>query len=179
MNTKSILSIIAALSALFIAGCGSTPKPVAHEIKITVDKSLENTSLQIDIIGANAVSDLPKWQSYSITDYWQPGNATRRDTDRITLDYGRGKPSAQTVAATDAKWKRWLDQGASNVVIIADLPGIAADRGGAADPRRLILSLDAKAWKKDKKAPLEILVQESGLRILTPPATEKKGFKLF
>lgn len=176
MKTKTthiILTLATALAALFIAGCASSPKPVAHEIKITVDKTLENTSLQIDLIGANAVSDIPKWESYSVTEYWQPGNATRRDTDRITLDYGRGKPAAQTVPSTDAKWKRWLGTGASYLVVIADLPGVSSDRGGAADPRRLIIPLDVNAWKKDKKAPLEILVQESGLRLLTPMNQKK------
>lgn len=174
MKTSTIIrTLIPALLALAFAGCASAPKPAAHDIKITVDKSLENTSLQVDLIGANAVADIPKWESYSVTEYWQPGNATRRDTDRITLDYGRGKAASQTVASTDAKWKRWLDTGASYLVIIADLPGVASDKGGAADARRLIIPLDAKAWKKDRKAPLEILVQESGLRLLTPMAAKK------
>jgi len=170
-TTKLITTIIAtAAIALLSTSCamiGIGPsKPVAHNIKITVDKTLENTSLQIDLVGANSVSDLPKWQTYSITEYWQPGNSTRRDTDRITLDFGRGKPATQTVSSKDPKWKQWLQTGATNLVIIADLPGVAS--GGAADPRRLILSLDPKTWKKSGSAPIEILVQESGLRLLTP-----------
>ena len=174
MKTKTVITTLAALLALALAGCFTTaPKPAAHEVKITVDKSLENTSLQIDLIGANATSDIPKWESYSVTEYWQPGNTTRRDTDRITLDYGRGKPASQTVPANDAKWKRWFDTGSSYLVVIADLPGVASDKGGAADPRRLILPLDEKSWKKSKKEPLEILVQESGIRILTPRNQKK------
>lgn len=167
-NTTTIITLATAALALLFSGCASAPKPVAHSVKITVDKSLENTSLQIDLIGANATADIPKWESYSVTEYWQPGNSTRTNADRLTLDFGRGKETAQTVPATDAKWTRWIEQGASYVVIIADLPGVAADKGGNADPRRLILPLDAKQWKKDKKDPLEILVQESGLRLLTP-----------
>ncbi|MDR0353891.1 MAG: hypothetical protein LBI02_11305 [Opitutaceae bacterium] len=160
------LSLLAA--ALALAACTSAPKPVAHTIALTLDKSLENTSLQVDIIGANATSDLPKWESYSITEYWQPGNSTRRDTDRYTVDFGRGKPASQKIGSTDAKWTRWLQTGATYVVVIADLPGIASDQQGNADPRRLILPLDAKQWKKAGKAPIEIQVKESGLRLLTP-----------
>jgi len=47
-----------------------------------------------------------------------------------------------------------------------DLPGVDADKAGNADPRRLILPLDAGQWK-DPSA-IEILIQESGARLLTP-----------
>lgn len=160
------LGLLTALLAL--ASCASAPKPVAHTITLTLDKSLENTSLQIDIIGANATSDLPKWESYSITEYWQPGNTTRRDTDRYTVDFGRGKPTSQLISSTDVKWSRWLQTGATYVVVIADLPGIPSDQQGNADPRRLILPLDSAQWKKARKDPIEIQVKESGLRLLTP-----------
>ena len=150
------LGLLAAAFAL--TACNSAPKPVAHTITLALDKSLENTSLQVDIIGANATSDLPKWESYSITEYWQPGNTTRRDTDRYTVDFGRGKPSSQMIGSIDAKWSRWLQTGATYVVVIADLPGIPSDQQGNADPRRLILPLDAAQWKKDKKDPIEIQV---------------------
>jgi hypothetical protein len=153
---------------LVLTACSSAPKPVAQPITLTLDKSLENTSIQVDIIGANATSDLPKWESYSITEYWQPGNTTRRDTDRHTVDFGRGKPAAQTIGPNDAKWPRWLQTGATYVVVIADLPGVSSDQQGNADPRRLILPLDAKQWKKERKAPIEIQIKESGLRLLTP-----------
>jgi hypothetical protein len=155
-------------TALLLAACNSAPKPAAQTITLALDKSLENTSLQVDIIGANATSDLPKWESYSITEYWQPGNTTRRDTDRYTVDFGRGKPASQMISAIDAKWARWLQTGATYVVVIADLPGVASDQQGNADPRRLILPLDAKQWKKDRKDPIEIQIKESGLHLLTP-----------
>ena len=173
--TTTILATATAVLALLFTGCDTvsktktmfaSSKPAAHNIKIIVDKTLENTSLQIDLLGANAVSDLAKWESYSVTEYWQPGNATRRDTDRVTLDFGRGKSATQTLAIKDPRWKRWLETGAANLVILADLPGVAA--GGSSDARRLIIPLDPKSWKKSTKEPIEILVQESGLRLLTP-----------
>jgi hypothetical protein len=170
-NLAAGLCLLAA--ALGFTACSSAPKPVAQTITLALDKSLENTSLQVDIIGANATSDLPKWESYSITEYWQPGNTTRRDTDRHTADFGRGKPAQQLIKSTDEKWARWLQTGATYVVVIADLPGVSSDQQGNADPRRLILPLDAKEWKKDKKAPIEIQVKESGLRLLTPRNLKK------
>lgn len=150
------------------AACSTTPTPSRYTVNFTLDKALEGTSLQVDVIGANAVADLPKWQAYSITEYWQPGNTTRRDADKATLDFGRGKPLVQTLASTDPQWNEWLRTGALYMVVIADLPGVAADKQGNADPRRLILPLDKAAWPHGNKGAIEVLIQESGLRLLTP-----------
>ena len=173
--TTALIATAAAAIAFCFAGCETvskaknmiaSSKPAAQNIKITIDKTLENTSIQIDLVGANPVSDLSKWETYSVTEYWQPGNATRRDADRATLDFGRGKPSTQVFSKKDSRWKRWLDTGAARLVILADLPGVAA--GGTNDQRRLIIPIDAKSWQKSGGDPIEILVQESGLRLLTP-----------
>lgn len=170
MKTSPRIFLVAATVAVLglFAACASTPTPSRYTVNFTLDKTLEGTSLQIDIIGANAVADLPKWEAYSITEYWQPGNTTRRDADKATLEFGRGKPIVQTFASTDPKWNEWLRTGALYMVVIADLPGIAADKQGNADPRRLILPLDKAEWARGNKGAIDVLVQESGLRLLSP-----------
>jgi hypothetical protein len=163
-----IFSIVSLLALL--GGCASGPTPQSYTLNFTLDKALEGTSLQVDIIGANAVADLPKWEAYSITDYWQPGNVTRRDADKISIEFGRGKPTAQSVAVSNPKWNAWLKRGVLYVVVLADLPGVSADKQGNADSRRLILPLDKAQWANgDQK--IDVLIQESGLRLLTPKKT--------
>lgn len=161
---------LAALCLGLFAGCSSAPTPVPYSISFKLDKPLEGTSLQVDIIGANAVSDLPKWEAYSITDYWQPGNVTRRDADKASLEFGRGKPTTQVFSSADPKWNQWLKTGALYVVVIVDLPGIPADKQGNADPRRIILPLDKAQWNSGQKS-IDLLIQESGVRLLTPKKT--------
>ena len=83
----SVRILLLAASGLVLglfAACSTTPTPSRYTVNFTLDKALEGTSLQVDVIGANAVADLPKWQAYSITEYWQPGNTTRRDADKAT-----------------------------------------------------------------------------------------------
>ncbi|MFO1448473.1 MAG: hypothetical protein U1F61_09980 [Opitutaceae bacterium] len=157
----------AAVLAFALSGCVTAPKPSAYTVEVTLDPALAGTSLQVDVVGANELSDLPKWQSYSVTEYWQPGNAFRRDARKATLAFGRGRPDTQTLAVDDAKWAEWLRTGALHLVIIADLPGPMSDQMGNADPRRLILPLDRAAWDR-KLQKLQIVVQESGLRLMTP-----------
>lgn len=156
-----------ALLSFLFAGCASAPAPRAYGVQVTLDPALAGTSVQIDLVGVNEVADLPKWQSYSVTEYWQPENSFRRDARKYTMQFVRDTPTSLTLASTDPKWAEWLRTGALQLVIVADLPGAQADRAGNADPRRLILPLDKGAWG-GKVDTLEILVQESGLRLMTP-----------
>lgn len=170
MKTSRFLVFIAAafagLSSLF-SGCASGPKPTAYAIKVELAPSLVGGSVDIHLIGANALSDLPKWQTISVTDYWKPENRHLRDAEKAVLQFGPGKPNVQTFSSTDPIWSRWLSTGALHLVVLVDLPGISSDRDGNADPRRLILPLDVKKWPSDVKT-VELRIQESGIRLLTP-----------
>ena len=164
------LPLLAGLALVaFFSGCASTPtvKPKAYAIEIKIDPSLVGTSLHMDLVGANELADLPKWQSYSVTSYWQPGNAFRRDAVKSTLSFGRGTPDTQVLLATDPRWAEWLRTGAVYLVVVADLPVAVSDQVGNADPRRIILPLDQNAWPR-KTEKIQLLVQESGLRLVTP-----------
>src|SRR5262249_31109192 len=103
---------------------------------------------------------------YSVSDYWKPGDSLRNDAPKAVLAFGQGRPTTQVLSSTDPIWKKWIATGAMHLVVLADLPGISSDRTGNADPRRLILPLDAAQWNK-KTDQLEIVVQESGVRLLT------------
>lgn len=161
------LGFASLLVSLVLGGCASAPHPKAYNVRVTLDGPLIGTSVQVDLVGVNELADLPKWQSYSVTQYWQPDNPFRRDARKYAMQFSRGTPNTQVLLSTDPRWTEWLNTGASQLVIVADLPGAMTDQMGNADPRRLILPLDRGAWG-GKVDTLEILVQESGLRLLTP-----------
>lgn len=175
-RTRKALHAMFALAAvgIFASACSlfdtSQVKPRAFDISITLDKALVGMSLQVDLIGANKTSDLPKWESMSITEYWQPGNSQRRDANKISFEFAREKPTTVTISKDDPHWKQWFNSGAIYLVVLADLPGITADQAGNADTRRLILPLDKKLWKSNQK--LELLIQESGIRLLSKQRKE-------
>ncbi|MDR1497339.1 MAG: hypothetical protein LBS59_02815 [Puniceicoccales bacterium] len=159
------------MAVFAVGGCASS-SPAPHEISVSVDKPLENTSIQVDIFAVNDTTERSKWEGFSVSDYWEPDNTTRRDLDRVTLEFGRNRPSGQYFPKADARWEHWISTGASSLVVIADIPGIRD--GGTTDVRRLILPLAPKAWEKDSDDPVKILVKESGIRLLTPLVPKEK-----
>lgn len=172
-NTAQRLCGLAALFVLgLLAGCNSAPVARNFNVRVEIDAALAASSVQLDLVGANAVSDLPKWQTYSVSDYWQPGDPMRRDSEKAVLRFGPGRPTVQTFSGGDPIWNRWLGTGALYLVVLVDLPGIAADRDGNADPRRLILPLNKAEWTRGIET-IELRVQESGIRLLTPKKTLK------
>lgn len=172
-SAQQLLVFLFAAVLLTGFGCNSnTVKPRAFEVRLTVDPALANTSLQVDLVGANTLADLPKWASYSVTEYWQPDNPLRRDASHLCAQFGRGMPTLVTVGRDHPHWQTWLKSGVAHLVILADLPGVSNDQAGNADPRRLIIPLDKKLW--NGKAPLEILIQEGGLKLLTKQKAQKQ-----
>jgi hypothetical protein len=160
------LSATLAVAVLGLVGCATAPQPRSYTVKVNLDPALAGSSLQVDLIGANPVSDLPKLQTYSVTSYWTPGDTLRRDSAKVTLAFGQGRPMTQMLDINDPIWQGWLKTGAQQLVVLVDLPGIEADKTGGTDPRRLILPLDAAQW--GSSGILEIQIQESGARLLTP-----------
>ena len=167
MNILKRPHLFLSFALLLLAGCASVPQPRAFSISLTLDPALHGTSVQVDMVGANDLADLPKWQSYSVTEYWQPGNSFRRDARKHTVQFSRDQPDTQMLLMGDSLWPEWLHTGAQHLVIVADLPGPVTDQVGNADPRRLILPLDRAAWDGSVNT-INILVQESGLKLLTP-----------
>jgi len=58
------------------------------------------------------------------------------------------------------------------VLVLADLPGGQNSKGGNQDARRQILPLDKCAWPS-KTETLKVLVQRSGIVVLTPARSVK------
>jgi len=160
-------AVLTSVACLVLASCVTRPAPTRRfNISVAVDPALAASSLQIDLIGVNA-SDLPKWRSLSVTEYWQPGDPKRRDAEKAVLDFRQGKKLVQVFPASDPLWQRWFSTGAENLVVLVNLTGLVTDREGDADPRRLILPLEKRAWSSAVTT-IELRVQESSIRLLTP-----------
>jgi len=160
-HTKwTILNVGALILALtfFACGCGTArPKPQPWNISVT---KTTPASIRVDLIGVPD-ADMPAWESYNMDDYWKDGDPRRREADKLEQTLQTDQP--WVIPNTDPKWNEWLDRGATELLIIADLPGHFEP--GSGDPRRLFISLDKHAWKGDT---LIIEVQDTIINNLTP-----------
>jgi hypothetical protein len=170
------LAALVGAASMVLSGCssckpGKPGKPKAYHVTVNLDESLKQGSVLVDLVAVNP-ANLPRWESYSMGKYWKVGDPLRNDADKVTLSFVSGKSLTNELARADAKWSRWLAQGATHLLVLADLPGAPQDKPGTQDERRQIVALDACYWP-NKTTNLMIQVQRSGINILTPPRPVK------
>ncbi|MEO8427407.1 MAG: hypothetical protein ABI651_09875 [Verrucomicrobiota bacterium] len=164
------------LFAAVLAGCATCkpgkPGPVlSYTIEVSLDESLKSSSVIVDLVGVNP-SSLPRWEAYDMGKYWKEGDPMRRDADKMVLNFVSGQSLTRTMSITDAQWNKWKSNGVSHVMVLADLPGMHTSKPGNQDPRRQILALDQCSWP-DKTTTLKVLVQRSGMVVVTPARAVK------
>jgi hypothetical protein len=164
------------LLAVGWTGCSSCkpgkPGPIGrYNVDVALDESLKTGSVLVDLVGANP-STLPRWEAYDMSKYWKEGDPMRRDADKVVLNFVSGQTLTNALAVTNPQWDKWKATGVTHLVVLADLPGAQASRPGSQDARRLILPLDECTWQSSTKV-LKILVQRSGMVVLTPMRPSK------
>jgi len=168
-STSKMLAFagLAVFLALFSTGCASC-NPGQYQIDVELDESLKEASVVVDLVGVNG-SSLPRWESYSMTKYWQESDPMRREAEqeRVTISFVSGQSLTQSVAATNAVWEKWQNRNVTHVMVLASPPGAHTDQPGIQDSRRQILPLDTCHWIKKTEA-LELLVKRSGIDVITP-----------
>lgn len=144
------------LSAMVLTGAGcaaSGPKQVA----VTLDKTWlyraeTLPSVEVDVVGVQA-SELHLWETYSMTRYWQPNDQLRTQGNKVTLQFGHGRPISQLLASIHPTWRQWRRNKIAAILILADLPGTYTDAPGVSDPRRQILPF------KDTTGFVEVIIR--------------------
>jgi hypothetical protein len=133
-------------------------------------------SVQVDVVAVNNV-DLPAWQQKSMTDYFTAHDPMRESADKHVFRLGGGGPQSATLSFKDgegkALWKKWMDQGASTLLVLSSYPSPQADLPGDQDPRRRTLPLGCDRWDNSVKE-IKVQVKPSGLSVLTPPNPPKQ-----
>jgi len=147
------LVLLAAGLAVVAGGCGTSVRVVLDE----TDPGLKDSkgalkSIEVNIV-AVSYTELPKWEQKSMTEYWEPGDQLRQSAEKIVMTFGEGQPTEQKLAGNDPIWKKWDKRYAKHLLILANLPGIK-DQAGGADVRRLILRTYKDIWNEDIKVVL-------------------------
>ncbi len=132
----------------------------------------EKGALKATEVHVVAVSEteLPHWQTMSMTEYWEPGNATRESAIKHVMTFGENSPTEQVLGKNDPIWKKWDNRNAHSLLVLAFLPGIK-DAAGSADARRLILPYDPGKWEQRYwgKDTIKVELRSGGLVSLRQP----------
>jgi hypothetical protein len=169
MLIKQVFAILALLLIpLATVGC-CDKKPVKYDITVSLDedmrKSLGDRKLEVHLVGISEKQN-ERWQTYSMTKYWQPGDTLPKSLPTHVMNFDPNKPQTQTLSQKDKIWDTWLNNGANRVYVLALLPGMISDAEGDKDPRRQILPLACYRWlKRDKN--IQIIVQKTGLNTVS------------
>jgi len=180
MKNRVIALLTAGVFSLFfgafVTGCASCkpgkPGPTGqYTIDVTLDESLKTSSVIVDLVGVNP-SSLSRGENYDMGKYWKEGDPMRRDADKVVLTFLSGQAVNKSMSNTDPQWEKWKAKGVTHVLVLADLPGTQTSRPGSQDARRQVLPLDECSWPP-KTTQLKLLVQRSGIVVLTPVRTVK------
>ncbi|MFO1500030.1 MAG: hypothetical protein U1G07_16840 [Verrucomicrobiota bacterium] len=162
MRKAWTLSTLLTVLGMFAVGCASPSKPWNVQINKTTPATIET-----DLIGVTKL-DRARWENTDLDQYWAAGSQVRRDSDKLSNTVQMNQP--WVITRDDPKWRSWLDRGATDLLIIANLPG--KHPSGPADPRRIFLPLQGSAWKAKDDA-LQIELRDSEIRVMTPQKQRK------
>ena len=132
--------VLAALPLL--AGCVS--HLARYTVHVKLSESVADTmgvlpNVETHLIAANAV-DGARLMRMPMSVYWDP-NRPPDYLVRRTMLLGGQHSGEETLAQTDTIWRRWDGDHATELVVLADLPGTYDERPAMNDPRRLVIPL--------------------------------------
>ena len=160
---------VGALGVFSLTGCGSGAAAGRYDVTVRLAESLKDPtdgsvpSLEVDLVGVNEANKTT-WIGKSMTRYFGGEDQLRADATKTTFVFDTGDSEPKTLERQDPKWDSWLDQGARELFVLVNLPGVREDLPGDGDPRRMILPLARNRWEGRV---LEIEIQRSGLRLET------------
>jgi len=155
--TRNPLSFLV-LALFLLTGIGCCPVTRLN-ISVALDKSFQdrygmNREVTVDIVGVNPVANV-RWQTYSMTSYWEAQDTMRNSLPKKTLTLNSSKLDPQVVTSDDPVWKDWLagsaDKDPPQIYVLVQIPKTfdkaKDDKPGSEDVRRQILTTKSCRWQ--------------------------------
>lgn len=137
-----------AVSMLCIGGCGSGVNVVQPGVTLKPNDSLRDSAtkqfppMRAHVIGVNAEGKR-EWESQNVTAHFMRtrDQASAMNAREFSLENGQIR-----LTPGDPAWSLWKKP--MYLIVLVDLPGKGSEGGKPNDPRRHIISLNAKRWNK-------------------------------
>lgn len=154
LSPRLVLLAISLFSLTLLSG-GCCPKVGPMSVTVSVDPSLQDRTVYVDLIALNESSG-KVLAAKSMTEYWDPRDTTRTKSLSVyPIQFTKENPGPHTLSEDDPIWETWGEF--TELYVLAQLPVSVTDQPGDLDPRRLILPLDRCRWDGET---IEIVVKE-------------------
>ncbi len=168
----SALALLTFMGMMSVGCCSTTKLNVKVDIDDAMRERLGSRKLEVDLVALNSKQS-ERWESYSMTSYWQPGDSLRESVDSYKMIFDPTQNQPMTLSMNDPHWDKWFAQGAGDTmklyVLVGVLPGSYDDQPGDKDARRQILPLASCRWNSKD---VHMTVQKTGIITTTPPKPE-------
>jgi hypothetical protein len=152
---QRILALIPALLTMALLSACGTPK--IKPWNVSVQKTTGST-VEVDLVGVTDL-DRASWEKYDMNKYWRAaGNERRASADKVSFNVAKGK--TEVIQISDPIWKKWMDRGATELMVTANFPGEDANLS------RQFIPLNKKLYKKNDL--LEIEIRDNLIQVMTP-----------
>jgi hypothetical protein len=156
-------------------GCPCTPEPHPVSVKLGSEFMANKPAIEVVITALNK-QEGGYLSQYPMSRFFAPGDTERSGLKRFVMQFGPNQPTNQTFSP-DVKeqwkqnWDAWLNHGATDLFVMAFLPGRFDDKPGNLDARRQIVPLGKCHWKPNQA--IEFELTPAKLELLTPPKQGK------
>jgi hypothetical protein len=162
MNLKRIEYLgYATLLTLFLVVVSGCKGPVPWNVNINL-KAVG--AIPVDIIGISP-SEKDYWEHIKPDDYWAYGSKIRKDVENRMVSFNFQDGTTAGLKMDDPIWQTWFNSGATELMIMARLPGTSFDNSPY-DGRRQFLLLNKGSWRASDRT-LEIEVQDAQIHVKT------------
>jgi hypothetical protein len=169
-------TVVCGVTLFTAVGCGCGP--TRHPVNVSMSPQFGNNKPAIEVvITALNHQEADYLAQYPMSRFFAPGDTERGGLDKIVMEFGPNSQGTQsfTPASKDdweRHWRVWEGRQATQLFVMAFLPGRFEDKPGNLDARRQAVPLGKCKWEKDD-SPINFELTPAKLELLTPPKQGK------
>ena len=175
-NARHLLgSVVCGLLLCSAFGCAD--KTTRHPVEVSLGQQFSKDKPRIEVV-ITAMNDEEgkRFAASAMSQFFSPNNSDRLSLDRVELHFGSDQPATQGFSPAskdwDQHWKAWEARQATQLFVMAFLPGHFDDKPGNLDARRQMVPLWSKRWEKENQT-IKFELTPANLVLLTPPKPGK------
>lgn len=169
-------TVVCAVVLCSAVGCGCAPTRHPVSVKLGDEFTANKPAIEVVITALNK-QEGDYLSQYPMSRFFAPGDTERSGLKRFVMQFGPNQPTEQTFSPAvreqwEQNWKAWENRGATELFVMAFLPGRFDDKPGNLDARRQIVPLGKCRWEKPDQL-LKFELTPAKLELLTPPKQGK------